>query len=59
MTSSPTDEREAIACPSCGRPLQRNEDPHGVTYQCQGHDCFEMYGADEVEPIHLSEQGEG
>ncbi len=36
-------------CPECGKDLQRNEDPHGVTYQCLAHDCLSLFVREEIE----------
>jgi len=43
------DRIEGLECPECGEELDRREDPKGVTYQCLAHDCFSLFGADEIE----------
>jgi len=49
MSNSLIDRQGDAECPECGRELQRNEDPYGVTYQCAGHDCYSLFTAAEIE----------
>jgi len=43
------DRIEGLACPECGKELDRCEDPYGVTYQCVASDCLSLFGADEID----------
>lgn len=35
-------------CPECGRLLDVCEDEEGITFQCVGHDCMQLYDAREI-----------
>lgn len=50
--SEQIDERE---CPECGKELRRDEDLHGVSYQCLAHDCFSLFSRQEIEGDHRKE----
>jgi len=48
-----TDVEKERECPECGKELRRDEDPHGVSYQCLAHDCLSLFGQEEIESNHL------